>query len=83
MIGTKFINHKCLQLKSGWGGAVLRATSVCTSRVHHHGSLENSSIESCTERYSSQFENNCSAEMWSDSQEGSYLRFIDCCITQL
>ena len=38
---------------------------------------------SCTERYSSQFKNNCLAEMWSGSEEGSYLRLIDGCITQL
>ena len=30
-----------------------------------------------------QIRNNCSAEMWSGSDEGSYLRFIDFCITQL
>jgi len=29
------------------------------------------------------FQNNCLAEMWSSSEEGSYLRLIDCCITQL
>ena len=29
------------------------------------------------------FKNNCSAEMWSGSEEGSYLKLIDCCITQL
>jgi hypothetical protein len=33
--------------------------------------------------FSSQFRNNCSAEMWSGSEEGSYLRPIDCCITHL
>ena len=38
---------------------------------------------SFTERYSSQTKNNCSAEMWSGSEEGSYLRLIDCGITQL
>ena len=27
--------------------------------------------------------NNCSAEMWSGSEEGSCLRLVDCCITQL
>ena len=31
----------------------------------------------------SQFKGNCSAEMWSGSEEGSYVRLIDCCITQL
>jgi len=35
------------------------------------------------ERSSSQFKNNCLAEMRSDSEEGSYFRLIDCCITQL
>ena len=30
-----------------------------------------------------QFKNNFSAEMWSGSEEGSYLRLIDGCITQL
>ena len=32
---------------------------------------------------SSQFKNNLLAEMWSGSQEGSYFRLINCCITQL
>ena len=35
------------------------------------------------EWYSSQFKNNWSAEMWSGSEEGSYSRLTDCCITQL
>ena len=39
--------------------------------------------ENCTERYSSQFENNCFTEMRSGSEEGSYSRLIDGCITQL
>ena len=39
--------------------------------------------ECCTERYSPQFKNNCLAEMWSGSEEGSYLRLTDCYITQL
>ena len=43
----------------------------------------NSYTASCTERYSSQFKDNCSAEMQSGSKEGSYLRLIDCCVTQL
>ena len=34
-------------------------------------------------RYSSQFKNDCLAEMWSSSEKGSCLRLIDCCITQL
>ena len=34
-------------------------------------------------RYSSQSEENYLAEMWSGSEEGSYLRLIDCCIPQL
>ena len=38
---------------------------------------ENSQTESCTERYSSQFQNNCLAKMWSGSEESSYLRLID------
>jgi len=29
------------------------------------------------------FKNNCLAQIWSGSEEGSYLRLIDCCITQL
>ena len=33
--------------------------------------------------YSSQFKNKYSAEMWSGSAKGAYLRLIDCCITQL
>ena len=39
--------------------------------------------ENCTERYSSQFQNNCFTEMRSGSEEGSYLRVKDDCITQL
>ena len=35
------------------------------------------------ERYSSQFQKNCFTEMRSGSDEGSYLRHIDGCITQL
>jgi len=34
-------------------------------------------------RYNSQFENNYFTEMCSGSEEGSYLRLIDWCITQL
>ena len=30
-----------------------------------------------------QYKNNCLAEIWSGSEEGSYSRLIDCCITQL
>jgi len=36
-----------------------------------------------TDRYSSQFKNNYFTEMCSGSKEGSYLRRIDLCITQL
>ena len=34
-------------------------------------------------RYSFRFRNNCQAEMQSGSAEGSYLRLVDLCITQL
>ena len=34
-------------------------------------------------RHSSKFKNNCSAEIWSSSEEGLYLRLMDWCITQL
>ena len=44
---------------------------------------ENSSTESCTERHSSRFKNNCFAVLRSSSKEGSYLRLVDFCITQL
>ena len=37
----------------------------------------------CTARHSSQFQNNHLTEMCSGSEAGSYLRRIDCCITQL
>ena len=30
----------------------------------------------------SQFKNHCSAEMWSGSEQGLYLRLIEWCITQ-
>ena len=39
--------------------------------------------KSCTERYSSRFKNNCFAVLRSSSKEGSYLRLVDLCITQL
>ena len=35
-----------------------------------------------TDRYSSQFKDNCFTEMWSGSEVGSYVRLIDFCITQ-
>ena len=34
-------------------------------------------------RYISQFKDNYFTEMWSCSEEGSYVRLIDVCITQL
>ena len=37
----------------------------------------------CTDRWSSQFENNYLTEMCSGSEPGSRLRLIDFCITQL
>ena len=52
---------------------------LCDTTVHS----ENFTTESCTERYSSHFKDTCLAEMCSDSEEGSYLRLTDCCITQL
>ena len=36
---------------------------------------------SCTERYTSQFKDSYLAETWSGSEEGSYSRLIDGCIT--
>ena len=39
--------------------------------------------ENCTDRCSSQFNNNYFTEMCSGSEEGSYLRLIDLNITQL
>ena len=50
------------------------------------GSMRNHSMAndmSCTDRYSSQFQNNYFADMCSGSEAGSYLRLIDFCITQL
>ena len=44
---------------------------------------ETSQIESCTERYSSELKNTCFTEMRSGSEEGSHLRLIVGCITQL
>ena len=40
-------------------------------------------MEACTDRYSSQCKNNYSIEIGSSSEEGSYLRLTDACITQL
>ena len=47
-----------------------------------------SQIENCTQRYllaclRFRIEQQCSAVMRSSSEEGSYLRLVDCCITQL
>ena len=42
-----------------------------------------SSTESCTARHSSRFKNNCFTVMRSSSEEGSYVRLVDFCITQL
>jgi len=39
--------------------------------------------ESCTDRYNFRFRNNCFAEMRCGSEEGSYLRLVDFCITHL
>ena len=61
---------------TSWPALVHR---LCDTTDHS----ENSEIENCTERYSSQFENNCFTEMRGGSEEGSYLRLIDLCITQL
>ena len=73
------------------GGAVSseRGTTVEDSRefqrVLENGgaTVERRRDESCTDRYSSQFENNYFTEMCSGSEAGSYLRLIDLCITQL
>ena len=55
-------------------------TFVCASLVHRlcatSDDSENSEIESCTDRCSSQFENNYFTEMCSRSEAGSYLRLI-------
>ena len=40
-------------------------------------------VESCTVRYSSRFKNSCFSVMRSSSEEGSYSRLVDFCITQL
>ena len=45
--------------------------------------VESLGIGNYIERYSSQFKNNCIAETWSASEEGSYLRPVDWCITEL
>jgi hypothetical protein len=49
------------------------------THLSHDGSLKNSETESCTDRYHSQFKNKCFTEMCN----GSLLRLIDFCITQL
>ena len=44
---------------------------------------EGSHLRVTCDRTSSQFQNNCFTEMCSGPEEGSYLRLIDGCITQL
>ena len=52
-------------------------------RVQGSGLGVDSSTESCTKQNSSRFKNNCFAVLISSSKEGSYLRLVDFCITQL
>ena len=57
---------------------------LCFPKIDDLTNVDDSKLEGATvERYSSQFKKNCLAEMWSGSEEGSYVRLIDSCITQL
>jgi len=58
------------------GSRVIKKLRVCLHRHHRR-------VRKPAHRYSSQFENNYFTEMCSGSEEGSYLRLIDGCITQL
>jgi len=60
-------------------GVNLQPVGVLAHHQHHVVMKAPLSVY-CTERYSSQFKNNCFTEMLSGS---SYLRPIDGCITQL
>jgi hypothetical protein len=69
------------RLREGLGnhGGLTCAHGLCATRDHS----ENYSSESCTVRYGSRFKNNYFAEICSGSDEGSYSRLIEVCITQL
>ena len=64
-------------------GAGLRLTILAAGERLADMPIPDRLKQSCTERYSSQFENNCLAEIRSSFEEGLYIRLIDLCITQL
>ena len=60
-----------------------RTLVVFVSAVNLAGTVRWTSSIVLTSSYTSQFKNSCLAEMWSGSDEGSFLRLVDRCITQL
>jgi hypothetical protein len=62
-------------------GHVFRTLPFFDLRAVPIGTVLN--LRTTTDRYSSQSENNCLAEMGSGSEEGSYLRLIDFWFTKL
>jgi hypothetical protein len=51
--------------------------------VPYHTLVERTWVSTEAEVFPFTLLNDCLAETWSGSEEGSYLRLIDCCITQL
>ena len=73
----------------GWRGgegeelAGVRGGGMGYLHPDRRGGVGDANTESCIERYSPEFKSNCPAETWSGSEEGSYLRLIDCRTTEL
>ena len=78
----KMLVNLTVQSHSGCAhmGRVPRSSILCTN-VQPLPSVPD--YESCTDRNSYQFKNNCFTERRNDSEEGSHLRLIHFCITQL
>ena len=76
--------HSKSALSEFWGHLLAAIKSPLWSRVDDYARVSHEhQLSRSLPRYTAQFKNNYSAEMWSGSDEGSYLRLIDCCITQL
>ena len=58
-----------------WGGAC--------KRERRDGPASGGHAFHLVRAFGFQFKNNSLAEIWSGTEEGSYLRLIDCCSTQL
>jgi len=72
------------QLKSRtWKGRFDPVLELVDKLYWMEALTSNAVVVEWSTRYSSQFKNNYFTEMCSGSEEGSYLRLIDFCITQL